>query len=50
MTNGMMKNFWKKYRINTGENSKLFNEKLQWLELHDRRDIYATMVDKYAVK
>ena len=29
---------------------KTFNEKLQWLKLHDRKPIYTTMVDKYAVK
>ena len=29
---------------------KTFNEKLQWLKLHDRRSEYTTMVDKYAVK
>lgn len=27
-----------------------FNEKMQWLKLHDRKTIYTTMVDKYAVK
>ena len=27
-----------------------FNEKLQWLKLHDRKNIYTTMVDKYEVK
>ena len=27
-----------------------FNEKLQWLKLYDRKPIYTTMVDKYAVK
>lgn len=27
-----------------------FNEKLQWLKLNDRKPIYTTMVDKYAVK
>lgn len=27
-----------------------FNEKLQWLKLNDRKDIYTTMVDKYKVK
>lgn len=31
-------------------NPKSFNEKLQWLKLYDRKDIYTTMVDKYAVK
>ena len=29
---------------------KTFNEKIQWLKLHDRKPIYTTMVDKYAVK
>lgn len=32
------------------KNPKTFNEKLQWLKLHDRRSEYTTMVDKYAVK
>lgn len=27
-----------------------FNEKLQWLKLHDRRPLYTAMVDKVAVK
>lgn len=27
-----------------------FNEKLQWLKLHDRKPIYTTLVDKCAVK
>lgn len=31
-------------------NPKTFNEKLQWLKLHDRKDIYTMMVDKYEVK
>ena len=31
-------------------NPKTFNEKLQWLKLHDRKSIYTTMVDKYEVK
>lgn len=29
---------------------KTFNEKLQWLKLHDRKPIYTTMVDKYEAK
>ena len=32
------------------ENPKTFNEKLQWLKLHDRKDIYTTMVDKCETK
>lgn len=31
-------------------NPQTFNEKLQWLKLHDRKSEYTTMVDKYAVK
>lgn len=37
----------KKLNLN---NPETFNEKLQWLKLHDRRDIYNVMVDKYEVK
>lgn len=29
---------------------KAFNEKLQWLKLHDRKPEYTMMVDKYAVR
>lgn len=32
------------------DNPESYNEKLQWLKLHDRKDIYTTMVDKIAVK
>ena len=32
------------------ENPKTFNEKMQYLKIHDRKDIYTTMVDKHAVK
>lgn len=31
-------------------NPQTFNEKLQWLKIHDRKPIYTTMVDKCAVK
>lgn len=31
-------------------NPQTYNEKLQWLKLYDRRDVYTKMVDKYAVK
>lgn len=31
-------------------NPRTFNEKLQWLKLYNRKDIYTTMVDKLAVK
>jgi hypothetical protein len=27
-----------------------YNEKIQWLKLYDRKDIYTTMVDKYEAK
>lgn len=42
-----------KYRMGSElelNNPQTFNEKLQWLKLHDRKPIYTTMVDKYAVK
>jgi len=29
---------------------KTFSEKLQWLKLHDRKPMYTTLVDKYAVR
>ena len=32
------------------ENPQTFNEKLQWLKLYDRKDIYTKLVDKYEVK
>lgn len=31
-------------------NPKTFNEKLQWLKLHDRNPLYTKMVDKYEVR
>ncbi len=37
------------YELNL-DNPRTFNEKLQWLKLYDRKPIYTTMVDKYAVK
>ena len=32
------------------KNPKTFNEKLQWLKLHDRKELYTKLVDKYEVK
>ena len=32
------------------EKPQTFNEKIQWLKLHDRKDIYTKMVDKYEAK
>lgn len=32
------------------DNPKTFNEKLQWLKLYNRKDIFTKMVDKYDVK
>lgn len=37
------------YRLDL-ERPQTFNEKLQWLKLNDRKDIYPTMVDKIEVK
>ena len=31
-------------------NPRSFNEKLQWLKVHDHNPLYPTLVDKYAVK
>lgn len=39
--------FRKKINFN---NPITFNEKLQWLKLYDKKDIYTTMVDKYEAK
>ena len=43
------------YRIVMGkklnlDNPQTFNEKLQWLKLYDRKDVYTVMVDKYEAK
>ena len=43
------------YRLRMNEklnldNPKNFNEKIQWLKLNNRKDIYVSMVDKYAAK
>ena len=32
------------------KNPQTYNEKLQWLKLNDRKDLYTTLVDKYEVK
>jgi len=32
------------------DNPQTFNEKLQWLKLHDHNPLYTTLVDKYEVK
>ena len=43
------------YRLRMGKKLNLndpqtFNEKLQWLKLHDRNPLYTTMVDNYEAK
>lgn len=43
------------YKIRIGSfpnltNPKTFNEKIQWLKLHDRNPLYTKLVDKYAAK
>lgn len=45
----------RKFKIKMGkeldlEDPKTFNEKLQWLKLYDRKDIYTVMADKYLVR
>ena len=37
------------YRLNL-KHPKTYNEKLQWIKLHDRNPLYTTLVDKYKVK
>lgn len=37
------------YKLNL-DNPRSFNEKIQWLKLHDRRPEYTELVDKYEVK
>lgn len=44
-----------KYRSNMGtwinlDKPRTFTEKINWLKINDRKSIYTTMVDKYAVK
>ena len=44
-----------KFRILLGykldiRNPKTFNEKLNWLKLHDRKELYTLLADKYLVK
>lgn len=43
------------FRLNTGQsldlsNPRTFNEKLQWLKIHDRNPMYTQLVDKFRVK
>lgn len=43
------------YKVNMGRPLNLdcpqtFNEKLQWLKIHDRNPLYTSLVDKYKVK
>lgn len=45
----------RRYRIAFGkelnlEHPQTFSEKIQWLKLYDRKDIYTSMVDKYEAK
>lgn len=44
-----------RYKAHTGkklniDNPKTFNEKIQWLKVNDRKPIYSSLVDKYAVR
>ncbi len=42
-------NLCMEYPLNL-DNPRTYNEKLQWLKLHDHNPAYSTMVDKYEVK
>lgn len=47
----LKKKFYAKMGVDLDlDNPEAFNEKLQWLKLHDKKDIYTTMVDKYEAK
>ncbi len=45
-----LKYFYHFKKLPNLKNPQTFNEKLQWLKLHDRKDIYTKMVDKYEAK
>lgn len=45
----IMWNKWMDYPLNL-KNPKTYNEKLQWMKLHDRNPFYTKLVDKYTVK
>ena len=45
-----MQYFYHFHRFANLKNPQTFNEKLQWLKLHDRNPLYTTLVDKCAVK
>lgn len=45
-----LKYFYHFHRFANLKNPQTFNEKLNWLKLHDRNPLYTTLVDKYAVK
>lgn len=38
------------HRFPNWKNPRTFNEKIQWLKLHDRNPLYTTIVDKYEAK
>ena len=42
--------FYHFHRFANLKNPQTFNEKLNWLKLHDHNPLYTTLVDKYAVK
>ena len=45
-----LKYFWAFGKWPNLKNPKTFNEKVNWLKLHNRKPIYTTMVDKYEAK
>ncbi len=42
--------YFRFHRLLNLDNPQTFNEKLQWLKLHDRKPEYSQMVDKYEAK
>ena len=45
-----LKYLWHMKKLPNLRNPKTYNEKLQWLKLHDRKPEYTRMVDKYEAK
>lgn len=45
-----LKYYWMFGKMPDLKHPKTYNEKVNWLKLHDRKPLYSTLVDKYEVK
>lgn len=45
-----LKYYWMFGKLPNLKDPKTYNEKVNWLKLHDRKPLYSTLVDKYEVK